>query len=244
MAQTPARQSAISSIRTAPLCSPLGSCCASSSRPRMSWMWWPYSCATTYSWASGPLLEPNCSLEDVEEARVDVDLLVERAVERARPGCSRCRRPTGSSRCRGSSWPGCTRACTSAARCAQKALTRVHGGDDAALRRLGWRRRRSCSWRRRCRPRCRPARTWPWSTLPPPGSVGRSPGLMPKISAMISRMMPPMPPPTTMPPGAPPPPPRPDLGGVELASSLKLIWPPRSGGRRCPVRCPGGNRAS
>ena len=38
---------------------------------------------STYSWASGPPLEPNWSLEDLEEAGVDVDLLVERAVERA-----------------------------------------------------------------------------------------------------------------------------------------------------------------
>ena len=63
-----------------------------------------------------------------------------------------------------------------------------------------------------------------------PGSVpvpGRSLGLIPKMSAMISRMMPPMPPPMTMPPGPrPPPPPDPTCEVSSWTSSLKLIGPP------------------
>ena len=58
LAQTPARQSAISSSRTESLFWP---CCVRTlpMMPSRFSMWWPYSCATTYASANGPPLAPS-----------------------------------------------------------------------------------------------------------------------------------------------------------------------------------------
>lgn len=69
-------------MRTAPELGPWGSCCARSRMPRRFWTWWPYSCAMTYSLARRPPSAPNLLCRLLEEGGVDVDLGVERAVER------------------------------------------------------------------------------------------------------------------------------------------------------------------
>ena len=51
--------------------------------------WWPYSCATTYSCANGPPLEPNLVDQLLEEVGVEVRRLVHRAVERPDRGGGR-----------------------------------------------------------------------------------------------------------------------------------------------------------
>ena len=58
LAQTPAKQSAWSSIRTAWLSAPVSPPPVSRT-PSRSWTWWPYSWATTYPWASEPPCAPN-----------------------------------------------------------------------------------------------------------------------------------------------------------------------------------------
>ena len=58
---------------------------SASRTPSWSWTWWPYSWAITYAWTNGVTVDAELRLQLVEEAEVDVDELVGRAVERARP---------------------------------------------------------------------------------------------------------------------------------------------------------------
>ena len=82
LAQTPPRQSAISSMRTAPDSGPCGSCCARSQQPELVLEGVAVLVGDDVLLRERPGAGAELVLEDLEEAGVDVDRLVEGAVER------------------------------------------------------------------------------------------------------------------------------------------------------------------